>query len=48
MHTLGFDLDDVVVDFNEGLRRYHNRVYSSIYTVDDIFCFELWKMVLMS
>jgi len=33
---IGLDLDDVIIDFNEGLMHYHNALYGTSYTRKDI------------
>jgi uncharacterized HAD superfamily protein len=38
---IGVDVDDVLIDFNEGLRIFHNTVYGTSYEISDIIQYEL-------
>lgn len=38
---IGVDCDDVVIDFNEGLAKYHNKRYGTTYGRKDITSYEL-------
>lgn len=39
--VIGIDFDDVVIDFNSALCRFHNEQYGTTLTRDDIFRYEL-------
>lgn len=41
---IGFDLDDVLMDFNNSLCIFHNREYGTTYSRNDIFTFNLEKV----
>ena len=38
---IGVDIDDVAIEFNEGLKNYHNLRYGTTYELKDITCHEL-------
>ncbi len=44
MKVIGVDFDDVIFDFNDGLRQWHNAAYGPPYKMDEITDYPLEKL----
>ncbi|MBI2595156.1 hypothetical protein HYW46_00275 [Candidatus Daviesbacteria bacterium] len=42
--TIGVDKDDVLVDLNTSLQRFHNEQYGTSFVLDDVYSFNLWEI----